>query len=486
MVLTLDELSKQQKIEIPTFFDERAASFFALGRIKRDKKPVVVIVTSGTAVAELFPAIMEAFYSSLPLIVITADRPKTYRGSGAPQSINQLNIFGEHAKTLVDLDETSSLENIFSLWNKKTPTQLNICFEEPLIKPWQKAHIFSPPQAFQAPVGQNTSVVNLQNFKRPLVIVGNLDSHDRPAVTSWLESFRAPVLCEASSGIREKNLPFLMRSGEKFLTKLLNTNQFDSLIRIGDIPSFRLWRDIEEKKSLPVLNLSNKPWAGLSGRTVVQGDLPLLIEKVLTHQTLFSTEELNQWHKQDSSLWENIQKLLIEFPQSEAGIIHQLSQSIPEESLVYLGNSLPIREWNEFAQKSQKHFELFENRGVNGIDGQLSTFLGLCQNHKDNWAIVGDLTALYDLQSLWAKTALPQTRFHIVVINNGGGQIFDKLFGHPLFLNAHEVRFEAWAKMWKVDYQTSLPSTNMQNIIELIPDDKENHLFHEKLKGLYV
>ena len=104
-----------------TFVDERAAAFFALGRIKRDDKPVAVVTTSGTAAAELLPATIEAFYSGAPLILITADRPARFRGTGAPQAIEQVGIFGVYAETDVDR------------WNRRLPLHINVEFDEPLI-----------------------------------------------------------------------------------------------------------------------------------------------------------------------------------------------------------------------------------------------------------------------------------------------------------------------------------------------------------------
>jgi 2-succinyl-5-enolpyruvyl-6-hydroxy-3-cyclohexene-1-carboxylate synthase len=104
-----------------TFVDERSAAFFALGRAKRDGRPVAVITTSGTAAAELLPAAVEAFYSGVPLILITADRPARFRGSGAPQSIEQVGLFGVYAAT--DIDR----------WTRRTPLHINVEFDEPLI-----------------------------------------------------------------------------------------------------------------------------------------------------------------------------------------------------------------------------------------------------------------------------------------------------------------------------------------------------------------
>jgi len=106
---------------IYTFVDERSAAFFALGRIKRDDRPVAVITTSGTAVAELLPAAVEAYYSGAPLVLITADRPARFRGTAAPQSIDQVGLFGVYAATEVDR------------WNRRMPLHINIEFDEPLI-----------------------------------------------------------------------------------------------------------------------------------------------------------------------------------------------------------------------------------------------------------------------------------------------------------------------------------------------------------------
>ena len=104
-----------------TFIDERSAAFFALGRIKRDERPVAVITTSGTAAAELLPATIEAYYSGAPLVLITADRPARFRGTAAPQSIEQVGLFGVYAET--DFDR----------WNRRGPLHINVAFDEPLI-----------------------------------------------------------------------------------------------------------------------------------------------------------------------------------------------------------------------------------------------------------------------------------------------------------------------------------------------------------------
>jgi 2-succinyl-5-enolpyruvyl-6-hydroxy-3-cyclohexene-1-carboxylate synthase len=114
-------LGATEGVRLLSFVDERSAAFFALGRAKRDERPVAVVTTSGTAVAELLPATIEAFYSAVPLLLITADRPARYRGTGAPQCIDQVGIFGAYAET--DIDK----------WSRAKPLHINIEFDEPLL-----------------------------------------------------------------------------------------------------------------------------------------------------------------------------------------------------------------------------------------------------------------------------------------------------------------------------------------------------------------
>lgn len=113
------------------WYEERSAAFFAIGRARLTQRPVGVIVTSGTAAGELLPATMEAYYSGVPLLLITADRPKRFRGSGAPQSAEQVNLFGQYATFNLDLIANNTCD--LTEWNLASPAHLNVCFEEPLL-----------------------------------------------------------------------------------------------------------------------------------------------------------------------------------------------------------------------------------------------------------------------------------------------------------------------------------------------------------------
>ena len=134
--------------------------------------------------------------------------------------------------------------------------------------------------------------------------------------------------------------------------------------------------------------------------------------------------------------------------------LSDLSKIIPAGSNIYLGNSLPIREWDASATRAHRRFEVAANRGANGIDGQISTFLGWSEPEKENWGIFGDLTTLYDLAGPWILEQIPEeTVLRIVVMNNGGGKIFAKLYGKPILENRHSFGFEHFARLWKLEYQ---------------------------------
>lgn len=172
-------------------------------------------------------------------------------------------------------------------------------------------------------------------------------------------------------------------------------------------------------------------------------------------------------------------------PAAELSLLRTLSSAIPRHSFVFLGNSLPVREWDLVASREDRAFHLGANRGANGIDGELSTFLGMAGRGPSNWALLGDLTTLYDLSAPWIVPQLESdTELRIAVINNGGGQIFSRVPGlekvdpairSRLFQTEHTVRFRGWAEMWNLHYETwttigdpaLLPSPA---VIEILPD----------------
>jgi 2-succinyl-5-enolpyruvyl-6-hydroxy-3-cyclohexene-1-carboxylate synthase len=157
---------------------------------------------------------------------------------------------------------------------------------------------------------------------------------------------------------------------------------------------------------------------------------------------------------------------------------------------VYLGNSLPIREWDLAAEKKSKDLDCWGSKGLNGIDGQISTFLGFSSPQSENWAVLGDLTTLYDLPGPWILPQLPETLVRFVIVNNGGGKIFSRMFPLQEFQNRHDIEFKSWADLWKIPYQkhTRVPDqfvfNSLHEIIELVPSEEATQRFWKKYAAL--
>jgi len=479
------EPARHTAFEVLDFFDERGAAFFALGRARRDGQPVAVVTTSGTAAAELLPAMVEAYYQGAPLVAVTADRPWSFRGTGAPQTIEQPNLFGVYARQAIDLDRAGTRWRIDPCcW----PVHVNVSFEEPLLDGWDAEASAAresspPPAAAGATSDAGAAVAAAASIRRPLVILGGLWSDgDREAAQSFCVRMRAPIIAEPSSHLRSRLGGLLLRGRERSAALGLERGWFDGVVRIGDVPSFRLWRDLERRKDLPVVSISRQPWRGLTHGVHVQvaRGAPLPLE-ALAEGAAAGVSEHPELGSADGRIALAIEKLLKRFPQSEPAIVRRLSETIPAGSFVYLGNSLPIREWNQFA--SDQEFRYGENRGANGIDGQLSTFLGWAGPGHENWAVVGDLTTLYDLGAPWALRHV-EAPLRIVVVNNGGGRIFRRLFRNPRFQHEHTLAFDQWARMWDAAYASDAGLVPERDpvIVELRPDPAETDRFWEGYK----
>lgn len=467
------------------FYDERCAAFFALGRARASNRPVAVITTSGTAVGELLPAVMEAFYSGVPLLIISADRPRAFRGTGAPQAAEQVGIFGLYAPFSLDIvyGEIPSLAE----WPQHTPAHLNVCFEEAYKHSFDTLPDFPPVQCALAKVdpGHSFDKISLQQFfeqaKHPIAIVGTLPAKDREAVVHFLKNSGLPLYCEGPSGIRERS----ELQGQRLLSldKIWGRAEecgypIDGVLRIGGVPTTRIWRDLEAKEGkVRVCSISHLPYSGLSWGNVIYTDL----SRYLSDDFVVGTRP-SQLIEADRKKHTNLNLLLAKYPESEPALFRQLSELIPKDSLVYIGNSLPIREWDLAATFESKQLIIEASRGLNGIDGQLSTFLGVVSSERSNWAIVGDLTALYDLSAPWIIRQLQATQLQIVVINNGGGKIFSRLFTNEKLQNQHDYSLKGMADIWGIDYlrcegTINISESDSPRVIECIPDVNETDEF---------
>ncbi len=424
-------LAERSDVRLFSFVDERSAAFFAIGRAKLHGAPVAVVTTSGTAVAEMLPAAIEAHYSGIPLILISADRPARFRATGAPQSIEQIGIFGVYAETSL------------RAWSRKRPLHLNVELEE-LGMP-QPAALEEVSERTEPSLQSEAAAFVPLPGQRPLVIIGALPRAYRDRVRTFVERLGAPTYAEALSGLREDPALPLITAGERMIAHAT----FDSVIRIGGVPTLRFWRDLETS-DLPVVHYSDLPFAGLTRGAVHPIEaLPNV-----------DGERDDVVFARDAEYATRLAVILDDEPQSELAMFRALSRDLSVGARVYLGNSLPIREWDLAATRTARGFEYEANRGANGIDGQVSTFFGWCVADADNICIVGDLTAIYDLNAPWILPQLDGVRARIVVVNNGGGRIFSRVAAlrsiEPelrarIIENAHDIHFDHWAAMWQID-----------------------------------
>ena len=466
------------------FPEERSAAFFALGRARATGKPVAVVVTSGTAVAELLPAAIEAYYQGLPLVLITADRPSRFRGTGAPQSIDQVGLFGNHAVAIVDAEAGGLWQP--TAWDQSGPAHLNVCFDEPVL---------DAPVAMEECLGENPAPTHLNPpapyvwddfgaFGNLLVMVGSLDAQDQPDVLAFLLKIRAPMWIQADSGLwgRPELEDFVVRQPE-----LLLNSGLSHVLRLGGVPCARIWRDLESRPDIQVRSISRQGWSGL-GRNCENWKIPLDAlagwqPEDYSRKSSHPTDQVLLHAAQAPS----VAAMPSNVPCSEEAWFTWLSSHIPDQATVFLGNSLPIREWQS-AATWRAGLEIFANRGANGIDGEISTFLGLAESAVgEAWGIFGDLTTVYDLAAPWVITQMRGLPVRIVIINNGGGKIFAALPSmakarpdvRTIIQNGHALGFAGWAQLWELPYRIVTSPDDLCHlpphpiVLEIVPKNSD-------------
>ena len=499
-------------VKVESFFEERAAAFYALGLSRASGEPVAILTTSGTAVSELLPAMTEADYSGVPLIAVTADRPRRLRLSGAPQTISQTRIFSDVTEKTWDIEEGDRLVG-FERMSMQRPLHVNVCLEEPLLADAER----EPGRLFEkarANVLATKSTIPSEDLdlssafaawsdfnSRPgmkVAIVGALAPIERDAVAGFLERLQYPVLLEGPSGLRgDPRLRALeLCGGDRDFQKFVLEGKISGVLRLGGVPTTRVWRDLDDVNvATQTLSISKLRFSGLGRGGFIY--LPQAFNEFLSRVTpkpvvegrgleLLAVDRITA-AKLDQAIQSN--------PNSEPAMVREFSKLVVDNGFAYVGNSLPIRWW-DLAATRERVMPVEANRGVNGIDGQLSTALGFATaSGRDAWILLGDLTALYDLAAPWAIRSTKSQKIRIVILNNSGGRIFNRVLakapgGSAPFENEHELNFELWAKMWKLDYAVVRDSTKLSSVekslgshavIEIIPSADETARFWKGL-----
>ena len=455
--------------------DERSAAFFALGIAQQTKLPVALVCTSGSALLNYYPAIAEAFYSQIPLVVISADRPSGKIDIGDGQTIRQENVFQNHSLYNANLIEGASDENDlkinqaihYSIVNKG-PVHINAPFEEPL---YETVNALSIKVAISA-IANETPTVELPNLtefapiwnssKKKLVLVGvnNPNAIDASIIDFLASDPSVVVMTETTSNIHHNSFinnidtiitPFSIPDFEVFQPEILIT--FGGMVVSKRIKA--ALRNYQPKHHWHIDSLRAYNTYGcltkhfqVSPNDFFNQFIPLLNPIKSDYYAYF--EGINQIRKIKTAAY------LSKVPFSDFKAFEIVIKSLPINSHLQMGNSSAIR----YAQLIDIHpsIEVFCNRGTSGIDGSTSTAIGAAvANQKPTILITGDISFLYDSNGLW-NNYIPKD-FKIVLINNGGGGIFRILPGHDetpvfntFFETSHCLTAEKLASMYSFDY----------------------------------
>jgi 2-succinyl-5-enolpyruvyl-6-hydroxy-3-cyclohexene-1-carboxylate synthase len=473
-------------IKLHVRIDERTAAFFALGIAKATNRPVPVICTSGTAVANFHPAVLEASHSNLPLFVITADRPAELRRTGANQTTEQARIFGKAVRYFADVSGPAFPLELPLNALQSGPVHLNIQFDEPLIgdadTSWLDDITVAAPKVFN----RKRAGTLRPNSNRGVLVVG----HDRAGfsvdeITEFAKKLDWPVISEDplsfEGAISHASLFLTSKTNLKALTP-------DTVIIIG-----------RTTLSRPINSLIAQAYKTI----VIDPRIATVDTDRIASQRFTTIPELDvapvdqEWVAKWRKYSERATKVVNEISEwSEQQIAREIGAGIAPGTALYISSSRPIRDIEGFA-RARSGVETFANRGLAGIDGNISTALGIAANRKETIAVLGDLSFLHDLTGLINKEKI---NLKIFVINNDGGGIFstlpargangfEKVFGTPHGLDlvaiAGSLGIQA-KKIVKISELISDLSTPVVGISVVVIDAPTRETNADLLKNIYT
>ena len=454
--------------------DERCAAFFALGIAQQLRKPVALVCTSGSALLNYYPAFAEAFYSEIPLIVLSADRPQSKIDIGDGQTIRQENVFANHSHYNANLTENASVENdilineaINTAFAKCGPVHINAPFEEPLYETVSELSVEPNIIPFineELKIDDNlyefASIWNSSKKKLVLVGVNQPNAVEQKFLEKLANDASVVVMIETTSNLHH---PKFINTIDTIITPFTEENlqefQPDILLTFGGmIVSKRIKAILRKYKP-------NHHWHIDELRAY--DTFGCLSKHFMVSPNAFFNSFFELTQVVESTYNDNFQKIkllrqrksseyLATIPFSDFKAFEKIIPLLPKNSHLQIGNSSVIRYAQLFDIDAT--IEVFSNRGTSGIDGSTSTAIGAAiANNKPTIFITGDISFLYDSNALW-NNYIPKN-FKIILINNGGGGIFRILPGHDetpvfntFFETSHCLTAEHLAKMYSFDY----------------------------------
>lgn len=469
--------------------DERSAAFFALGIAQATDKPVALVCTSGTAAANFYPAIVEAHQSQIPLLVLTTDRPPELRHSGANQTIDQIKMYGDYVLWSVDAPVPEENPAPLTLRSLRTLACRAFDMANGLVK--GVVHINFPFRSPLEPTPVATDQTEGINFARESAPFVRM-SRGNIAPTENQVDFLVDVITQSTKGViicgprtpqgdfAQAVVELAHQSGYPILAEPLSNLRFglpadapiiaaydnlalpsdvEVVLQFGKVPTSKVINTWLESLTPDYRIMIADVWADDSHRLsdFIQADPALTCQAVTAHLTPRGPNGwLNDWQANEARRWDAIEANLGDF---DGAAVHDIVELMPDGSVLFVGNSLPVRHVEEFARPNSKNIQVLGNRGASGIDGVVSSAIGAAvATEKPTVLIIGDISLYHDMNGLLALTRTP-ANLKIVLLNNDGGGIFRRLpiaqFEPPfedLFVTQHGLDFSHAAALYGLPF----------------------------------
>lgn len=468
--------NRNKNIKTYAIVDERSAGYIALGMAQQLQKPVALICTSGTAALNFFPAIAEAFYQKIPLVVLTADRPAELLNQQDGQMINQVNVFGSHVRGSLQFEVRSSEFKVQSLLEKsilpvKGPVHINVPLVEPLYEELFKELAMDNMQLAnnyedqQKDFDEVKFLNAVKSSSKKVILVGQgFPDQELASVLNSLEQKGFVILADVvsnqheSSSISHYDLIIAQATPE-----ILKTLEPDLIISLGGpvlSKALKLWL----KKQKPQFHFRIQQddvlvntYDNVTDYLIIDNITPL---KYITEQYISENLFLNNWQEINAKA----KQLVTDFTQNNQTVFNELVavktvlEQLPNQSQLQIANSTAIR-YVSYLGLPNKNLTVFCNRGTSGIDGCTSTALGAALiNNKITTLITGDLAFFYDRNAFW-NNYIPNN-LRIILLNNNGGGIFNLIDGpsnapelDKFFLTKHTLKAKNLAADFGLIYE---------------------------------
>jgi 2-succinyl-5-enolpyruvyl-6-hydroxy-3-cyclohexene-1-carboxylate synthase len=496
---------KHPHIRCDTHYDERGLGFYALGFAKGSKEPVALIVTSGTAVGNLLPAVMEASNDHVPLLLLTADRPEELQDCSANQTVDQVKLFSSYLRWQANLPLSDPLlpprflaaalgQALYLCQNLRPgPVHLNCMLREPFFSSEEicpeKLSIrgCETGQLVPSAVQIKALASQLSKCKKGLIIAGALP-HDVEAEDLLIlsEKLGFPIYADILSQLRNVEHPHIITYFDALVQGMWHQD-LEAVVHFG---GRTVSKNVSEWLKKEAISFYLHIWEHstlLDPHTIVTHRLqasPMFSAKLLADAVHTAPDPLwlQFWKEGDAKAAAALENYFSEHPEiSEPGIIPCIAKACAQSVDLFLANSMLIRDADKFFPAMPSPLRIFGNRGVSGIDGNIATAAGIAQGQKRPLiALIGDLAFLHDMNSLSLLHA-PEHPVCLIVVNNGGGGIFSFLPVYAkkepfekFFAGAHAYTFSQAAALFQIPYAQPNTISDLDELLNRFVEQKES------------